>query len=166
MNIAIIKRLIVPYLLISAALFYVLFQALAPDTLIMTLNALFIGTMVSISVSYGAILVPAIIGIKPYDDVRVLAIGIFGGWLAYGIVVIGSIYVRSADLPTSTLAIAAFGRWVAINSAIIQIVAPDFNSSRSFFEGRDRKLLILGLAAGVVFAIATYMLQAQQALEI
>lgn len=165
MNSKVIKQLIVPYVLLSAAMFYVLVNGLEPDTLIMTLNALFVGTMISISVTYGSILVPAIFGIRPYDDVRVLAIGIFGGWLAYGIVVLSSVYVRAVDLPTTSLLISAFGRWVAINSAIIQIVAPDFNQDRSFMFGRDRKLLILGLCAGVVVALVTYMIQAEEALK-
>lgn len=162
MPLRIIKRFIVPYVLISAAIFWVLMNGLAPDTLIMTLNALFVGTMISISVAYGSILVPAMIGIRPYDDVRVLAVGIFGGWLAYGLVVLSSIYIRSADLPTSTLVLTSVGRWIAINSAIIQIVAPDFNQDRSFMYGRDRKLLIFGIALGLAFAVATYFLQSEK----
>ena len=165
MNSRIVKQLIVPDLLMSGAIFYVLFAGLKPDTLIMTLNGLFVGTMLSITVSYGTILFPAIFGFKPYDDVRVLSIGIFGGWLAYGIVVYSSIYVRASDLPTTTLAISAFGRWVAINSAVIQIVAPDFNVSKSFVYGRDRKLLTLGLVIGVIAAIVVYWLQADSVLQ-
>lgn len=164
MNSKVIKQLIVPYLLLSAAMFFFLVRGLEPDTLIMTLNALFVGTMVSISVTYGMILVPAIFGIRPYDDVRVLAIGIFGGWLAYGMVVMSSVYVRSADLPTTTLLWNAVGRWIAINSAVVQIIAPDFNQDRSFLFGRDRKLLVLGLCSGVVFALVTYWLQADSLL--
>lgn len=165
MNIQIIKQLIVPYVLMSALVFYILFKFLEPDTLIIALNSMFIGTMISISVAYGTILVPAIFGVRPYDEVRVLAIGIFGGWLAYGIVVISAIYVRASDLPTSTLAITAFGRWIAINSAIIQVIAPDFNQNRSFFYGRDRKLLIIGIVLGALFACGTYYLQAEKVLN-
>lgn len=160
MNSQIIKQLIVPYACISVLLFYVLYLGLEGGTLIMLLNALFVGTMISISVAYGAVLVPAIIGMKQYDDVRVLAFGILGSWFAYGIVVFSSIYVRSADLPTSTLIMTAVGRYIAINAAIVQVIAPDFNQDRNWLYGRDRKLLAIGLGAGVVFTIFTYVLQA------
>jgi hypothetical protein len=165
MNKRIIKQLIIPYVLISALIFYLMIMFLDPNTLIILLNSLFVGTMISISVAYGSILIPAIFGIRPYDDVRVLAIGIFGGWFAYGLVVISSIYVNAADLPRSVLAITSIGRWIAINSAVIQIVAPDFNQEKSFFYGRDRKLLILGLFLGVAFTALVFYLQAEEALK-
>lgn len=159
---SIMKALIIPYLLVSAMIFYALYVLLDPDDLIVVLNSLFIGTMISISVSYGQILFPAIFGARPYDDVRVLSIGIFGNWLAYGIVVYGSIYVRAADMPTTTLAVTAFGRWVAINSAVIQIIAPDFNTSFSPTYGRDRRLLIAGLFLGVIVSSLVFWAQDNQ----
>ncbi len=163
MNKSVIQKLIVPYLLLSGAAFTTLAVGLDPGTLIITLNSLFVGTMISITVSYGGVLFPAMFGVKPYDDVRQMAIGIMLSWSAYGMVVISSVYVRAADLPTTSLLWSALGRWIAINSAIIQITAPDFG--QGFFYGRDRKLLWGGLLAGSIFAIGAYFLQTEQALS-
>lgn len=165
MNRKIIAKLTVPYILLSVGLFYVMVITLKPDDLIIALNSLFVGTMVSISITYGQVFIPAIFGVKPYDDVRILATGIFGGWLAYGLVVLSSIYVRAADLPTTTLLISSFGRWVAINSAVVQIIAPDFNESFSPVYGRDRRLLLIGLALGVCAFIAIFWFQTSNVLS-
>jgi hypothetical protein len=162
MNEQLFRRIRIHYVVVSIALFYILAANLSPSTLIMTLNALFIGTMASITVSYGGVLVPAIFGRKPYDDVRQMAIGILFVWTAYSLSVLSSVYIHASDIPREAFLATAAGRWLAINGAIIQITAPDFGNA--LWYGRDRKLLWAGLGIGAMFAVATYWLQEAQAL--
>lgn len=157
MNRNFVQKVIVPYFVTSAAAFYLLAATLERGTLIMTLNAVFIGTMASITVSYGSVLLPAIVGRKPYDGVRQMAIGILMIWAAYGLSVLASIYVRATDVPETAFLATAVGRWLAINGAIIQITAPDFGSD--ILYGRDRKLLWSGIIVGAMLAIAVFVIQ-------
>lgn len=151
------NRLIVPYTLLSVAAFLVLSWRLPPDKLIVTMNSLFIGSMVAITVAYGRIIINSVRGRMSYPDVQQLVIGILMSAGAYGITVMSSVYVRANDMPATTLFITAFGRWLAINGTIIQITAPDYGEG--LFFGRDRQLLWFSLATGAAFAIATFIIQ-------
>lgn len=157
MNRTVLRKLIVPYLLLSGAVFVLLSMWLTPAALLMVTNSLFIGTMVSITVSYGGILLPTILNRKPYDDVSQMAIGILMSWASIGMLIAGSIYILAIDAPITVLLWGAVARWIAINGAIIQITAPDFG--HDFLYGRDRKLLWAGFVAGAIVAVLLYLMQ-------
>lgn len=155
-----LKRLIVPYLALSTLAFYFMAASLSAETLIMTLNALFVGVMFSITVTYGRVIFPALIGRSQYDDVRQLTFGLMLCFAAYGLSVYNSIYIRAADMLVTTLFATALQRWLFINGAIIQITAPDLG--KGMFYGPDRKWLWVGLLAGLFAAFVTYYIQEYQ----
>lgn len=155
-----LKRLIVPYLALSTLAFYFMAASLSTETLIMTMNALFVGVMFSITVTYGRVIIPAIVGRAQYDDVRQLAIGLMLCFAAYGLSVYNSIYIRASDMAVPALFATALQRWIFINGAVIQITAPDLG--HGVFYGPDRKWLAFGLAAGACVAMLTYWVQERQ----
>lgn len=152
-----LKRLIVPYLALSTLAFYFMAASLSAETLIMTLNALFVGVMFSITVTYGRVIIPALFGYRQYDDVRQLAFGLMLCFAAYGMSVYNSIYIRAVDMTVPILFTTALQRWIFINGAIIQITAPDLG--KGMFYGPDRKWLAFGLSAGALVSVLTYYIQ-------
>lgn len=153
------------YTLLAALLFCALASIFTPSQLIVLFNGAFIGTMFAITIAYGELLWQAVTGRKrQYDDVRQMTIGMFGIWVAYGIVVSSSTYLIASDGNGQALLLSAMGRFVAIISAILQITAP--NLSQPLFYGRDRKVLWVGVSCGIAVAICTIAIQTFQALAL
>jgi len=152
---------------VAAAVFIALVKFLPLDSLIVLLNGAFIGTMLAITVAYGRLFYDAMadkvrFGREMTDDVRQMVISFLACWLAYGIIVGSSFYVRAADEPVTSMLATAVSRYIAILAAVGQITAPDYGVS--VFYGRDRKFLWLALGFGVLAGITAVVMQEQQTL--
>lgn len=144
-------------LLSGAGAFAGLIFAFDMATVIVLLNSLFIGAMAAIAWAYGPLVFGSILGRQPYDGIRQMTLGFFVCWLSIVVTVVASIYVRSMGYAVTTTLLAAVARYLAITAAILQITAPDFGLG--LFHGRDRRVLLIGMGLGVVFAIVAIYLQ-------
>lgn len=140
-----------------AALFGLLVLYVPLDSLVVALNSVFAGTMAAILVAYFPLLRNAILGVHPYDRVRQMTLGFFLCWLAYCIVVLSSIYVRSFGYDGTTSILTAASRYLAIVAAGLQVTAPDFGLG--LFHGRDRKVLTAGIVSGLLVALVAIFMQ-------
>lgn len=141
----------------AVALFAALSAATPLPEMIILFNGIFAGTMAAIAVAYWRLLLNAVLGIRPYDRVRQMALGFALCWLAYVLGVSVSIYLRSAGADVNSSLLTAASRYVASIAAILQVTAPDFGLG--LFYGRDRKMLVAGVVVGV--AVAGFMIFAQ-----
>ncbi len=124
------------------------FSVFSVDRLIVILNSLFIGTSVTVAISFWRLFRDALFG-GPYDRVH---IGLAGALLDLAILfgASGSIYTRMFDLPTQTTILLVISRFLAIFAAVLQVTAPDFG--HGLFYGRDRRLLIASIVIGIIAA--------------
>jgi hypothetical protein len=129
-----------------------------PSELIMVLNGLFAGAMSAVVVAYGKLVWFAILGKRPYDDVRQMTLGFACGWAAICLGVAYSIYYRvTGDVQFPSSYLVALSRYLAIIAACLQVTAPDFGLG--IFHGRDRKVLWAGGIIGTIVATIVIMLQ-------
>lgn len=149
--------------LLAGVVFVVLAATIPTPMLIVGLNGVFLGTATAVVIAYGPLLWNAILGVSEYDRVRQMTIGFALCWIAYGVTVAASIYIRSAGGSSSSLLIVAAGRFIAIIAAAMQVTAPDFGLG--LFYGRDRKVLFLGSGAGLVVAVIAIYAQVAEALS-
>jgi hypothetical protein len=140
-----------------AALFFVLFYSLRPDNLIILLNSVFIGSMVSVVVAYHELIWQAIRGDGVYDRIRQMTLGFALTWVVIVIGASTSIYIRLADLPATAYTSVAIMRYLSIIAALLQVTAPDFGLG--LFHGRDRKILTASLGFGLITAMVFIVLQ-------
>lgn len=139
------------------ALFFVLKWTFSPADLIILLNSLFVGSMVSIAVAYHELVWQAIRGDGIYDRIRQMTLGFALCWLAIILGVITSIYVKIADIPNPPYTTVAMARYVAIIAAMLQVTAPDFGLG--LFHGRDRKVMTASIGFGLITAFVLIMAQ-------
>lgn len=136
-----------------------LYFAVPPVHLVVILNSVLIGMLVSVAVAYSRLIVDALAGRGEWDRVRQMAIGIAILWMAYTLSTVNSVFVRAGlsysmgDPSFITIA----SRYGAIVAAVLQITAPDLGNP--LFYGRDRKLLIVSAALGTATAAAVILLQ-------
>lgn len=137
--------------------FFVVVATLPLDDVIIVLNGLFFGTAAAILVAYGRLLWNAILGIRPYDRVRQMTLGFFLCWVAYGLVVAASFYLRASGTDVNSTYLTAASRYAAVVAAVLQVTAPDFGLG--IFHGRDRKVLYTSVAIGLAVAVASVYAQ-------
>lgn len=127
------------------------------NALIVVLNGVFIGAMVTVALAYGPIFLNSMMGVSPYDRVRQMTLGFTAVWLAYGLTVASSIYIRVNGMEVTATSLTAASRYFAILAAYLMVTAPDFGYG--VFYGRDRKLLYAALFAGAVVAAGAIWFQ-------
>jgi hypothetical protein len=136
-----------------------LYFAVPPVHLVVILNSVLIGMLMSVAVAYSRLIWDALSGKGEWDRVRQMAIGIAILWMAYTLSTVNSVFVRAGlsysmgDPSFITIA----SRYGAIVAAVLQITAPDLGNP--LFYGRDRKLLWLSFSVGAVTALAVLLLQ-------
>lgn len=140
-----------------ASLFLFLIYAIPADHLIILLNSVFVGSMVSVAVAYHELIWQALAGDGIYDRIRQMTLGFALCWLVIVIGAATSIYIRLADLPAATYTSVAAMRYISIIAALLQVTAPDFGLG--LFHGRDRKVLISSLGLGLLTAAVLSVLQ-------
>ena len=139
--------------------FFLMWGATEPALLMVVLNGLFAGAIVTIGTSYYHLIVSAIRGDGEYDRVRLMTLGIFMLWLSVVMTVSVSIYARSTELYTATYMAAAGARYTAIIAAIMQMRSLDYGYA--LWQGRDRVLIWAGTIAGAIVAAGAIILQLQ-----
>lgn len=151
------NRRVVYTLLAIVLSFIVLYFSFSPSTLISLLNGLLAGAMASIGVTYHRLLWDAWVNPNDFGRVRQMSLTIAGQWVVIILGCTTSIYIRSADMPSTAFATVSFARYLAIWMAIFQVTAPDFG--QGVFFGADRKFLGLGIISGLAVAVATILAQ-------
>jgi hypothetical protein len=138
--------------------FSLLYNVFTANELIVLLNGLLVGSLVSIAVAYRTLLWEAIAGdIENYTRYKQMTLSIFLQWLVIVIGVSSSIYIRAIDLPTTAFTLVAFARYLAIIAAILQVTSPDLGHGAFF--GRDRK--VLALSFGIGASVALFLIYVQ-----
>lgn len=135
----------------------VLVVLLSPRDLIILLNGLLAGAMISLAVAYYDLVKAAVLGEGEYDRGRQYGLGSFLTTLAILIELMISIYINIADVRSPTFLVASFSRWLAIWGAVLKVTSPDFGAGLLF--GRRRQLMWASVAAGLVVATVVVFLQ-------
>lgn len=141
------------------ASYAVLLWLLSPASLIVVLNGLLAGAMISLGFAYYPLVRDALLGEGEYDRGRQYGLGSF---LTTAAILVGlgtSIYIRSADLPThsTTFVATSFARWLAIWGAVLKVTSPDFGAGLLY--GGRRKVMWLSVGLGLAVAVAMVFLQ-------
>lgn len=157
------RRLLVPYTLILAALFYAGLVVVGLNTFIAVLNGAFIGALLAIAVTYSRVVRSWLFGDAPSDSVSMFGLFFVLTWAIVGMFVINGIYIRSADLPYTSLLTTAIGRYALIVCVWGMIAALDYG--QGWLYGRDRKLLYAGIGVGVGAALVLIYAQQYQVLS-
>jgi hypothetical protein len=148
-------------LIIMLVSFAVMAWLVRPADLIVFLNGLLAGSMVSLGVAYWRLVRDAMLGDGEYDRGRQYGLGSFLTSVAILIGLWTSIYIRTVDLPSTTFLATSFARWVAIWGAVLKITSPDFGAGLLY--GRRRKVMWISLAVGIAIALAVIWLQEKAA---
>lgn len=141
----------------AAAIYVALRYTLGLDNFIVILNGAFIGAGITYIVAFSDILRDAVFGHGPYDRVRQMALGMLIVWAAVAVAIVGSIWGRATGIVIQSSELTPIARYLSILGGMVQITAPDYGLGVLY--GRDRKLLLLSFAAGIVVAIALIMAQ-------
>lgn len=148
---------VIPISVLVAATYAIMRLALGLNDFIIVLNGLFVGSVITVALTYSNILVASVFGDGPYDRVRQMALGIAIAWVAIVIGVISSVIGRANGQYITLTEYTPISRYLAVVAAIVQVTAPDLGEG--IFFGRDRRLLYIGVAAGLAVAIAVILLQ-------
>lgn len=130
---------------------------LGTENLIIALNGAFVGAVIAYMVAFSDILRDAVFGHGPYDRVRQMALGFMLVWVAVMLGVFSSVYARSTlnNVPFNEM--TPIARYLAIVGGVVQITAPDFGMGLLY--GRDRRLLVIAISAGILAALTVIVLQ-------
>lgn len=150
--------------ILSLLVFFVLIQIFELNALIVFLNGGFGGAVAAVLVAFGPLIYNTIRNKEPYNRAREMALGWFGLWIAYVLVVYVSTESRSfGNIPKDPSYLTALSRWIAIYSAGLQVSAPDFGLG--LFHGRERKVFYGALVVGLTVAAVLWYVQGQQVLS-
>lgn len=144
-------------LMFFAAVYTVARSLFAPDVLIVLLNGMFVGAGICFLIAFYRLIFDAVRGAGPYDRVRQMALSMSVIWAAVSIGIFTSVYGRAIGIYTSTPEATPIARYIAIVGGVLQVSAPDVGLP--LFASRDRKLLLVAIAAGIVVAIVVIALQ-------
>ena len=152
------------HIVVGAIGFGILASTFTLDSLIVMLNGLFAGSLVSLLVAFGPLIWTLFRGKEPTSRAQELALGFFSLWIAYVLTAYVSVWTRSIGEATSNPSyMSALSRYIAVYAAVRQVTAPDYGLG--FIYGRDRKILIAALALGLLVAIGLWVIQDQALLS-
>lgn len=134
-----------------------LLALLSPSDLVVLLNGLLAGAMISLAVAYYPLVRAAVLGDGEYERGRQFGLGSFLTTLAILVGLLTSIYVHAADVYTPTYVATSLARWFAIWGAVLKVTSPDFGAGLLF--GRRRKIMWISIIIGVGVALAVVWLQ-------
>ena len=137
--------------------FVCLYYLFTPNHLISLLNGLLAGAMAAIGITYHRLLWDAWVNPNDYGRVRQMSLTVAGQWVVIILGCLTSIYIRTADFPTTAFAVVSFARYLAVWMAVFQVTAPDYG--QGVFYGTDRKFLGLGIVSGLIVAFAAIYAQ-------
>lgn len=139
-------------------LFLLLVTVIPAPSLIIILNGIFFGALVSIGVVYYRLIWAALSGRHIYDRVRQMTLGFAVLWGAITLGIAQSIWFRAMGDDVLNTHIGALVRFLAIVAAILQVTAPDYGAG--WFDGLERRVLWLSLGCGSLCAFAIILIQA------
>lgn len=139
----------------SVALVYAMLNASPAPPMIIVLNSIFFGAMISVVVTYWKLIYVTFINIRHYDRARHYVLGAALLWASVSILIAKSSIL--GEYNPEQFMFGVFGRLAAILAAIFQVTAPDFGGKWAITDAR--KSLIYGLSIGVAAAICSLILQ-------
>lgn len=152
-----INRVVVSVMVLTL-LFFIVLNIVPSAPLIMFLNGIFFGAMVAVAFTYSQLIMSAVLGRRPYDRVRQMALGFACAWVALSISIAHSIIFYASGGTAVSTTMAALTRYLAIIAAVLQVTAPDFGFG--LFHGAERRMLWMGIACGSALAVTIFILQA------
>ena len=133
------------------ALYAVFRFTISARDLMLILNGVCVGALVSIGVAYGPLVWRAIAGDEPLDNARVMAIGFAALWFAIGTSIANSLTVLHVT------EIGLLVRYQIIMAAGLQVFAPDLGFG--WLYGRDRRTFIGASIVGLLTALGILYMQ-------
>lgn len=152
---ALSRAMVVSFAIIGA--FAMFTYAFKPNDLIVLLNGLLVGSLVSVAFAFSRLMFYAVFDGDQYTRSRQYAIGVMLCWVVIAIGTSVSIYVNAINLPVPVFLAVAFARFLAIIAAILQVTSPDFGLGVMY--GRDRKMMYLSMVIGAAVAFAAIVAQ-------
>lgn len=144
--------------------FAVLASTFTLDSLIVMLNGLFVGSIVSLLVAFGPLIWSLFRGKQQATRAQELALGFFALWIAYILTAYVSVWTRSIGEATANPSyMSALSRYIAVYAAVRQVTAPDYGLG--FIYGRDRKILLIAMGLGLLVAVGLWIVQDQALLS-
>jgi hypothetical protein len=149
------------WLFLAGAVFLFICMRLvtSPGVMIVMLNGLFCGALVGLVAAYVPLIMRALHRSSEYPDVRQFSVGRGLAWASIAMGVAASVYVQAADLRTVPLTLVALARWTAICGAVLEVYSPEAGLNLGWTAGRDRTIMNVSLAAGLVVAVAVILAQ-------
>ncbi len=141
---------------LAVALLAVLIWLVPSRALLIALNGILAGAMVTVTIAYGKLAFLALFS-KPYGRVEQMGLSLMMLWMALAILVSGSVYLLMTGQNPRVAYIVSSGCYMAIAAAILQVTAPDFGMGP--FQGRNGKMLMAGIVAGLAAGLGVIYLQ-------
>lgn len=142
------------------ALYLIAALTLAPGNLIILLNGLFVGSLVSLLIVFRTLTWNTFRGRVRYSDVSVFTLGLLVTLVGIVLGVAASIQNQVTDNSGSIYSLAAMGRYAVVSGFLTMAYSPDVGLG--FFEGIDRKAIWLSVFSGLAVASAVIYAQAYQ----
>jgi ethanolamine transporter EutH len=136
--------------------------SLTADSLIILLNGMFIGSLVSLLIVFRALTWSTFRGKIKYSDVSVFTLGLLITLVGIVLGVVASAYNQAADIGGSIFSLAAMGRYAVTAGFLTMAYSPDVGLG--FFEGTDRKAIAVSIVCGIITASIIIYAQAYEVL--
>lgn len=140
-----------------AALFAALWTILPPDILVIILNGVFVGSLVTVGASYYKLLRATLRGDTMYDRTRFMTLSIAILWFSVIVSVAASVYARMNDTYSTTFLLSAIGRYLAIVAALMQMRSLDYGWA--MFHSHDRVMIWASTFLGVTVGAGIIAIQ-------
>jgi len=140
-----------------AAFFALLWTYVPPDILVICLNGVFVGSLVTVGAAYYKLLKAALRGDTLYDRTRFMTLSIAILWISVIISVGASVYSRMADTYSTVFLLSAIARYMAIVAALMQMRSLDYGWA--MFHAHDRVMIWASTFLGVTVGIGVIAMQ-------
>lgn len=148
---AIATSRVVIFTALVTALYLALRSVIGLDNFIILLNGVFVGAGVSFMIAFADLFGYALMTREPYSRVQQMALSMIIIWAAVTVGIASSIWGRATGQYITLSELTPIARYLAIVGGIAQITSPDVGQPLLF--GRDRKLLLFAVLAGIVVAV-------------
>lgn len=140
-----------------AALFVLLWTYIPPDILVIFLNGIFVGSLVTVAAAYYKLLRATLRGDTAYDRTRFMTLSIAILWFSVIISVLASVYARMTDTQSTVFVLSAVARYLAIVAALMQMRSLDYGWA--MFHAHDRVMIWASTFLGVTVGIGVVAMQ-------
>lgn len=155
----IFENYIFTFIAVLTAIFFVGFRYIPDSYFLLILNSLYLGSITSTVIIYGYYFYHTMFSRDTYTRERQFTISVGLQHLAYILIVAYSATYRrpegSTEIPVDWMILLS--RYVVIVATTLQVFSPDMG--QSLFYGLNRKVLLGGMAVGLVIAVIVMLIQ-------